>query len=235
MNRPKVTGTLVSKIKSQAKAAAAGQGGYSARLEETARQHGFASWHEVLQLRAAGPTRQTEFELPVDPPLRSGFDYTSNYLRSDEEIATWWLRPFAQRCDDGSYDVRCLDGGAHDRATYYGIAADLAAAGELAREKLSNWRQFLDRPIPTMIDEGVVLLTIDPLHPKRPRVALAQVEDLASAAAWTQKWDAILRARPEEARLLLTEAREIAFLDPLYDGSTVVEGGFPWPSILANP
>lgn len=230
MKRPHVTGTLVSKMKAQAKAAANGQGGYSARLEEVARQHGFASWHEIQQLRAAPPAPRPEFALPVDPPLPPDFNYTSNYLRSDEEIALWWMRPFALSREDGSYDVCCLDGGAHDRATFYGVAKDLTAARELAREKLANWRQCMDQPVVTMVDKGVVLLAVDSLHPRQPRVALAQVADLAAGVAWLAKWAEFARTRPEEASLLVAEARELASLDRSYDGSTVV-GNFPLWSV----
>lgn len=72
----------------------------------------------------------------INPKRPSQFDNTSNDERSPTELATYWDVPFAITSADGSYEVRCLDGGCWDRATCYGYAPDLASAEALAARKL---------------------------------------------------------------------------------------------------
>lgn len=66
--------------------------------------------------------------LPLDPALPHGFYSTSNEERSEAELAQWWERPFACTNLDGTLDVRCLDGGAWDRPTFYGRAGSMEEA-----------------------------------------------------------------------------------------------------------
>jgi hypothetical protein len=88
----------------------------------------------------------------VDPLLPRGFDDTDNKCRPAEH-GPWWgvpfiisFRPSAPDADflrafpDGvRYDLRCLDGGAWDRSTWWGsfASAQLAAAEAKTRPTYS--------------------------------------------------------------------------------------------------
>lgn len=52
---------------------------------------------------------------------------TANERRSETELSTWWMRPYAVTQPDGRLDVRCLDGGAWDRPTFYGTVSSVDA------------------------------------------------------------------------------------------------------------
>jgi len=54
------------------------------------------------------------------------------------------MRPFAITRSDGLRAVRCPDGGAWDRSTWYGIANDMDEARKLAATKLATWQSFMD-------------------------------------------------------------------------------------------
>lgn len=84
--------------------------------------------------------------LPIDPSLPQGFYNTPNDERSIEEIQLWWDKPYAVRRLDGKFDVRCLDGGAWDRPTMYGVTDTVEEATNLADQKLEEWRQIRERP-----------------------------------------------------------------------------------------
>ena len=95
--------------------------------------------------------------IPINPRLREGFEDTANDLRSAEEIAEWWNRPFIvtrtlgkdgwgddwrpeakadflTRYPEGTvYSVRRLDGGAWDRSTWHADTADLKEALSIAK------------------------------------------------------------------------------------------------------
>lgn len=137
----RVTSTLIRKLKKQAKQRAAESGmPHGQALEIEAKSAGFASWHALLQSRVEPAT--VAGELPVDPELPEDFDDTPNEQRTKAEIDTWWDRPFCCSLPDGKFEVRCLDGGAWDRSTWYGIADTLEQAAEIARKKLASWKAF---------------------------------------------------------------------------------------------
>lgn len=147
MSKPKATDTLVSKLKAAARERAKKSGqARSVELENVAREHGFDSWYEVTQ-RNRSEAGSRDSDLPIDPDLPPDFFNTPNAFRSDEDIAQWWLRPFAQRNQSGGFTACCLDGGAWDRPTIYGDAPDLAAAQELAQTKLAKRRAIEDEPL----------------------------------------------------------------------------------------
>lgn len=104
------TATLVARLKREAKAAAReSQLTHAEALDAAARREGYADWHELHQAHLAhlcSVAGQGPGTLPVDPKLRKDFDNTPNEERSEEEIATWWDRPYAVIMPDGSYDVR---------------------------------------------------------------------------------------------------------------------------------
>jgi len=80
--------------------------------------------------------------IPLDPALRAGFDETSNDQRSKAELDAWWDHPFGRTRPDGRIDVRCLNGGAHDRSSALGVADSYDEACALAEEKQANWRHL---------------------------------------------------------------------------------------------
>lgn len=144
------------------------------QLEWWASPHG-SKLHR-FQFRDGGPVFFAEAAADgvlINPALPAGFDCTDNKLRSPEERARWWLRPFiqveswegqdrlirshqeylkisgnAELCrqdldayieeqragwfkawpEGKRYEVRCLDGGAWDRSTGWGMFATLAEA-----------------------------------------------------------------------------------------------------------
>lgn len=202
------TATQLAAMKREAKQRAKNSdGSYNATLEQVAREHGFDSWYAAMQQhKSARPTDDDPGELVIDPDLPAAFDDTPNEDRSAEEIEQWWLRPFAHVTDDGRYEVRCLDGGAWDRSTWYGIADDLESARALAKSKLAKWRSYMDTPIVT-IEEGNVLLTVDSLRPDVPRAVLASFDSQALAVAWLEDWKVLVETQPALAQAKLTQAR----------------------------
>lgn len=88
--------------------------------------------------------------IPVDPMLPENFDDTSNELRLGRHLA-WWDVPFiiTHRSDDPkflehwpsgtTYVVRCLDGGAWDRSTWWGQFGSLEEAVAQAKKGTSVW------------------------------------------------------------------------------------------------
>lgn len=219
--RKSPTATLLANIKREAKRRAkATNASYNATLDAVAREFGFASWHAVTQCRNAAvpvPAAASECELPVDPVLPPMFDYTPNEDRPESDLAQWWLKPFAVTRGDGTFDVRCLDGGAHDRSTWYGTANDLESAKEIAASKLANWLEFLDQPIMT-IDADSYSLTIGSLHPRLPRAVLATFESIESARAWLAEWEKDLATKPERTAAALKRARQVVIDSAAADG-----------------
>lgn len=75
----------------------------------------------------------------VDPELPRDFDDLANEQRPPEQVF-WWFRPYVVSYRDASpefiahfpegvrFDVRCLDGGAWDRSTWWGSFSDLRSA-----------------------------------------------------------------------------------------------------------
>jgi len=86
--------------------------------------------------------------VPINPVLPPKFDSTPNEARSDRSRA-WWCVPFVIVYHDNDpkfvahwkgntrFDVRCLDGGAWDRSTVWGMFGTLNAAVALA----AVWRR----------------------------------------------------------------------------------------------
>ena len=119
-SRATPTATLLAKSKKTAKSLAKTTDlTHAQALERVAEDAGYSSWHELLHAcdSANRPQRGND-DMPVDPELPPDFDNTPNEERSTEELDTWWDRPFAQTRADGTLDVRCLDGGAWDRASW---------------------------------------------------------------------------------------------------------------------
>lgn len=217
MNKP-ITATAVEKMRRWAKAHARDTSiSYNQALEQAARDAGFASWHEVQAAIKAAEASPALLDLPIDPALPPNFDSTANERRSKAELDSWWLRPFAQSRPDGGLDVRCLDGGAWDRATYYGTAKDLDEAREIARTKLAAWQAIRDRPV-AMLGESVYLLILEPNRPGMPRPVLfaaGSQDDLKQVLA---RWDETRTRDPEAAKLAVQAVRERSARVPSYEG-----------------
>lgn len=118
--------------------------------------------------------------LPVNPKLPEEFFSTANEDRSEEEIKTWWDRPFAQQEVDGPFVVRCLDGGAWDRPTFYGSAATIEEATALANQKLAAWQTMRAEPR-VMFDEGSVNVVRMRQKPGDEIEVLGTFDDAAAA------------------------------------------------------
>jgi hypothetical protein len=180
--RSRPTATLVQRIKREAKRAAReGASSHGDALEAGARAAGYASWHELQTAVASAAS-----PFPVDPDLPEAFDHTPNEQRSVAEIARWWDRPFALTNPDGTLTVRCLDGGAWDRSTYYGVAPTFEAAQKLAGEKLEAWRRFRMRPVFGVdhdVPERPYTLIRMPQNPHQEHVVIARFGTMEEATA----------------------------------------------------
>lgn len=191
--RAPATATLLAKSKKAAKALAKTSGlTHAQALERVALDAGYSSWRELQKAcplpaspRTGAVAADPLQELPVDPRLPPGFDNTPNDERSAAELDRWWDRPFVCTRADGKFDVRCLDGGAWDRSTWYGVADDLGAARELARTRLARWQQARSAPV-TLLDDGQIKLMRMPQRPDADMEVLYVAVDQADAARWLE-------------------------------------------------
>lgn len=70
---------------------------------------------------------------PAHPPR----DGVGEQFRDDFEMSFWWGRPFIFQNDpDRDYIVECLDGGAWDRPTQWGVSPTVAGAMEIVRSRM---------------------------------------------------------------------------------------------------
>lgn len=174
--------TLIAKLRKLAKQAA--RGGHSTHGEELDRQaqaHGYPSWRE---LQAAS----TPLDLPVDPPLRELFDQTPNEERSQHELDLWWDRPYALTRPDGKFEVRCLDGGAWDRSTCYGVAETLDDAKSLAQRKLIAWQSISSTPVASYIGDGLAQAVVMPRRPGEEPKAVSAAMSMEELGVWLERW-----------------------------------------------
>ncbi|SOZ17380.1 hypothetical protein [Cupriavidus taiwanensis] len=181
------TSSLLATIKREAKRVArSGATSHSQALEAAARDAGFESWHQLQQAHQDWCERKAKSEtFPVDPLLPEDFDQTPNEVRSAAELDEWWDRPYAVTREDGRLEVRCLDGGAWDRSTSYGIASDLDEARKLAEKKLADWLRMRARPT-CLIDDGYALVRM-PQRPDQQMEILARLDSPAAASAWLKE------------------------------------------------
>jgi len=121
--------------------------------------------------------------IPLDPKLPKAFDNTPNEARSKEQLDAWWDHPYGVTRPDGHIEVRCLNGGACDRSTSFGLAENYDAACALAEAKQADWLKFRERPT-AMIDGGKVLVTRMPQRPDQEWVVLATVGTTEEASAY---------------------------------------------------
>ena len=215
MNKP-ITATAVERMRRWARQHARDTSvPYGRALEQAARDAGFASWHEVRRAAKAAAAAGAS-DLPVDPELPPNFDQTANEDRSKAELDAWWLRPFAQTSPDGALDVRCLDGGAWDRPTFYGTAKDLDEARALADAKLARWQEIRDTPAVLLLDDGG-LLTLEPNRPGMPRPVLLAAGSQDALRRVLANWEQLCAADPQTAQILVRSARDRSARVPSYD------------------
>ncbi|MBB3923696.1 DNA-binding protein [Xanthomonas arboricola] len=122
--------------------------------------------------------------LPIDPVLPPNFDDTPNDERPVDQLDMWWDRPYALSTPSGAFDVRCLDGGCHDRSTHLGTAPTIESAVELANKKLAWWIAVRSRAVLQINGDGRNDLVRPASRPDRePEVILTNCTREA-AAAW---------------------------------------------------
>lgn len=183
--RTKASRRLLRDIKDEAKSVArTGDETHSSALERLSREHGYSSWNELRQTcesQPALPTLTSPAGLPVDPPLRQLFDDTPNESRSDWEIERWWGKPFIVTGHDGRFDVRCLDGGAWDRSTWYGTGQTLEECDRIAAAKLERWQEFQMQPYTSVTEDGTVQIVRLPWRPHMAPEVLHVAKDFEDA------------------------------------------------------
>lgn len=189
MNEINLTLTAVANMRRRAKQVARTcEIGYLAALEHQAKDAGFTNWHAVTVVAKNG-NGVTAIDTPIDPKLPKHFYGRANGERSDAELKRWWNKPFACTNEDGTLDVRCLDGGAWDRPTYYGTAKTVDEAIRIATQKLATWLEYEKEPICSFSDTSIqwVLFSQDPR--KKP-VVLAEFprDKMNEANAWKDAW-----------------------------------------------
>lgn len=127
--------------------------------------------------------------MPLDPALPAGFYQTPNQERSEHDLAQWWENPYACTKPDGTLEVLCLDGGAWDRPTFYGQAANMQEADLLAQRKLASWRWVMQQPVRQIIENTIAMVLIPRLPHQEPVVLVKfALEDRAGAQAWLEQW-----------------------------------------------
>lgn len=189
------TDTLLDKARRAAKSLARSDAmTHSEALEREAIGAGYRSWRDLVAANALWKGRDgkpaANESLPLDPALPDGFYDTANEERSAQEISTWWDRPYVVTRPDGSLDVRCLDGGAWDRPTFYGTAPDMVAAVELAARKLAAWRSFRDGPVAMMLEDGQMQAVRMPSRPGEDVEVLSEPMESEKLAVWMEAWRA---------------------------------------------
>ncbi|MFM0608727.1 hypothetical protein PQR05_29775 [Paraburkholderia sediminicola] len=123
--------------------------------------------------------------IPLNPKLPKGFDQTPNEDRSKDQLDAWWDHPYGITRDDGKIDVRCLNGGAHDRSTWLGLADDYDAACALAEKKQADWLTFRERP--TLIMDEKPALARMPQRPDESMEIIATFETTQEATAYIEQ------------------------------------------------
>lgn len=180
--RKTATDSLITRAKRDAKRLSSPEFTYTQALDAQAVQAGYPDWR-TLAMANGERNAHAGSEFPLDPVLPPDFDNTSNDERSEKELEAWWERPFIETRHDGKFDVRCLDGGAWDRSTWYCTADTVAEAIRLGKEKLASVRVMRNTPSLTMRNDGGWDLVIFSQRPGvEPRLVEENVrpEDIAA-------------------------------------------------------
>lgn len=125
-------------------------------------------------------------QIPLDPVLPADFDDTPNDQRPLAQLDEWWDRPYGITRENGRIDVRCLNGGAWDRSTWLGQAANYEEACELAEAAQAKWLKFRSKPT-FMMDSPKSALVIMPQRPDQDIRHLVDVDGPEQAAAYLRE------------------------------------------------
>lgn len=115
-------------------------------------------------------------QIPLDPKLPARFDDTPNEERSKAQLDAWWDHPYGITMPNGHIEVRCLNGGAWDRSTGLGVAANYDEACSLAEEKQAGWLRFREQASVMIDDESdkPILVVRLPQRPDREHTVLGR-------------------------------------------------------------
>lgn len=92
-------------------------------------------------------------------------------------------QPFAISRNDGTFDIRCLDGGAWDQSTCYGTAKDLAAAVARAESKLTAWQKIRAEPV-LVLQESVCQVMRTSPRPGQDPIILKECKTMQEAQSF---------------------------------------------------
>lgn len=166
------TNSLLTRAKREAKQNTTPEKPYNQALDEQARLAGYADWRALAMANGLRNTHRGD-EIPLDPVLPSNFDNTPNEDRSEKELDKWWDKPFILSREDGSYEVRALNGGAWDRSSWLGDAATVDEARTLARNRQKEWIEKTSKPTVFLRSDGLVDLVLMSRRPNRAHTVLA--------------------------------------------------------------
>jgi hypothetical protein len=189
--RKSPTNTLLAKLKKAAKQLVSDQISYTDALNHQAVLAGYSDWRDLAIARNA----EEGGEFMLNPLLREGFDDTPNEERSKAELDKFWNKPFILSRDDGKFSVRCLDGGAWDRSTNYGLALSLDEAKELARAKLSSWLEMTAKPVVSYrgATDGLIDLIVMNHRPdEKPQIVASGLKNAQEAAVEIDRYMKLL-------------------------------------------
>lgn len=167
-DRKSPTDSLITRAKREAKRLTSTGITHGQALDAQAVLAGYPDWRTLAMANDKRKVKKSD-AIAIDPVLPENFDNTPNDQRSKAELNQWWNRPFIMTTAEDGFEVRCLDGGASDRSTWYGTAKTLEEAKTLAVEKLSKWQKYLMTPVCRIRPDGLIDLVV--LNP-RPGVEL---------------------------------------------------------------
>ena len=182
-SRKSPTDSVITRAKREAKRLATLETPHTKALDAQAVLAGYPDWRALVKANGERNAHEGS-EIPLDPVLPPGFDNTPNEERTEKELETWWERPFIQTSDDGKFDVRCLDGGAWDRPTWYCTADTVEDAIRLGMKKLASVRASRNTPTLAMRNDGgwdLVVLSQRPGVESRVVETNVRPEDVAAA------------------------------------------------------
>lgn len=210
MDKP-ITQTALARMRRAAKELARSSGlAYTAALDRSAQAEGFTNWNAARLAAQTSPVDDgPRLDLPVDPHLPPDFYNTPNEDRSAQELADWWMRPYLVSMEGRGYDVRCLDGGAWDRPTFWGDADTLDTARALAASRLEQARRRQDTPV-VLLHDGAYLAVLHESRPGAPMAVLHAAATSQQIARWFEDFEQLRERDPKQAGQLIARARRRA-------------------------
>lgn len=121
--------------------------------------------------------------IPLDPKLPKTFDATPNDARSKAQLDQWWDRPYGITRSDGRIEVRCLNGGAWDRSSSFGISDTYDEACALAETKQAEWLKRREQPV-VQLERDEVIVVRQPQRPDEEQRRLASFQTAEAASEY---------------------------------------------------